>query len=205
MIDQLDDFGANVGFGEQPGVIVVDYINGFTDVNSPLGADLESELKATKRLLTLCRTREIPIIFTTVSYDPHQWDGGYFLKKVPALGVLSNDSPYVEVDPSLKWDPNKEPLLTKKFASAFFGTELQSLLSSMQVDTLLVLGCTTSGCVRATVVDGLQYGYRVIVPRECVGDRDRTAHEANLYDIHQKYGDVVSLDYVLEKIGVKGG
>ncbi len=115
---------------------------------------------------------------------------------MPALLTLEAGSPWAEIDPRIAPLPD-EPLLNKLFASAFFGTALASFLAANGCDGLIVTGASTSGCVRATVVDALQHGYRPIVPREAVGDRNPAAHEANLYDIDTKYGDVVSLDEVV--------
>ena len=119
------------------------------------------------------------------------------------MRYLAEGSRWVEVDPRLRRRPT-EILVNKKYASAFFGTALASTLNALRVDTLIVAGCTTSGCVRATVVDGLQYGLRVIVPRECVGDRAPGPHEANLVDIDGKYGDVMPLARVLAKLAAAG-
>ncbi|MCL6600779.1 MAG: isochorismatase family protein [Alicyclobacillus macrosporangiidus] len=196
MFEAFDGFGGSSGTGERPCVLVIDFIHGFTDPTCPLGARLDDEVSNTRRLLDVCRDHATPVVFTTVAYDSPEREGGYFVHKIPALKLLTSGSKWVEVDRRLN-RTNDEPLIVKKFASAFYGTPLHSFLVSWRVDTLVVTGCTTSGCVRATVVDGLQYGYRVLVPRECVGDRSRSAHEANLYDIQTKYADVVSLDQVL--------
>jgi maleamate amidohydrolase len=193
-------FGHSSGFGTRPCVIVVDFIKGFTDPECPLGSDYTPQLEATQKLLQAARNKNVPVIFTTVIYEPHFRDGAHFIKKVPALKALTADSSWVEIDPSLERNETSEPLIIKKFASSFFGTHLHSLLTAEQVDTTIVTGCTTSGCVRATVVDALQHGYRVIVPEPCVGDRSQAAHQANLYDIKTKYGDVLSLDSTLAYI-----
>lgn len=195
--EQFEGFGGTSGIGQRPGIVVVDFIQGFTDATCPLGSNLDEEVKATRVLLDTARKREIPVAFTTVIYEPHFRDGGHFIEKIPALKALVATSDWVKVDPRLGRTEN-EPLIIKKFASAFFGTALQSFFTSQQVDTVIVTGCTTSGCVRATAVDALQYGYRVVVPRECVGDRSQSAHEANLYDIQTKYGDVISLESLLK-------
>lgn len=191
--DQFKGFGNSVGMGNSPAIIVIDFMNGFTDPNSPLGADFEKEVQHTIELLKLGRKNNVPIIFTTVIYEDHFKDGAHFIEKVPALKILKNDSEWVKLDHRLERDEEQEPLVIKKFASAFFGTNLASLLAYHQIDTTILAGCTTSGCVRATAVDALQHGYRVIIPEECVGDRSQKAHEANLYDIQTKYGDVVQL------------
>ena len=188
--------GSRVGFGSRPAVIVVDFIVGFTDSTSPLAGDFSRELRATQSLLNAMRRRGFPVFFTTTAYDKAMTEAGVFILKVPSLGVLQRGTRLVEIDPSLKRRLG-EVVIEKQYASAFFGTPLASTLHAQAVDTLIVTGCTTSGCVRATAVDGLQHGLRVIVPRECVGDRAPGPHEANLIDIDGKYGDVMSLKEVI--------
>jgi maleamate amidohydrolase len=192
--------GNRVGFGLRPAVIVVDFIVGFTDLKSPLAANLDQEIRSTLRVLSLARQKRAPIVFSTVAYQEDGADAGVFIRKVPSLKTLHAGTRWVEIDERLGRRED-EMLLVKKFASCFFGTHLASYLTSLQVDTLIVTGCTTSGCVRATVVDGMQNGFRVIVPSECVGDRAQGPHEANLLDIDAKYGDVASLNSVLSFLG----
>lgn len=192
--------GARLGFGRRPAVVVVDLSRGFTDPESPLGADLDDVVAATRRLLATARRRALPIFFTTVAYEPDFRDGGWFVEKVPSLKILVRGSAWTDIDPRLSPQPG-EPVLEKPYASAFFGTDLHERLERLGVDTMIVAGATTSGCVRATVVDGLQYGYRVIVPVECVGDRHPLPHQANLFDIDSKYGDVISLAEVTAYLG----
>ena len=193
---QRKGLGESVGFGQRPAIVVVDFIKSFTDPASPLGSNLDAEVEATARLLTLARRKRLPRVFTTVAYDPNLREAGVFVRKLPALKLLVKGSEAVEVDPRLGMLPD-EHLIVKSYASAFFGTALGSLLVSQAVDTVIVTGCTTSGCVRATAVDAMQYGFRTIVPRQCVGDRAEMPHEANLFDINAKYGDVVDLHVVL--------
>ena len=200
-------FSQRVGFGERPAVIVVDFIIGFTDSESPLAGDLDAPLEQTLRILDAARTAGIPVVFTTVAYDPSMKDAGLFVRKVPSLKWLIEGSRWVELDPRLGRREG-EVLLRKKYASSFFGTDLVSQLTSQNVDTLIITGCTTSGCIRATAVDALQNGFRAIVPREAVGDRAQGPHEANLFDIDAKYGDVMSVDDVLaclEKLPAQAG
>jgi len=185
-----------VGFGRKPAIVVVDFIKSFTDPASPLGSNLDAEVEATARLLALARRKRVAVVFTTVAYDPNYREAGVFIAKLPALKLLVRGSEAGEIDPRLGMLPD-EHLLVKSYASAFFGTSLCSLLVSQSVDTVIVTGCTTSGCVRATAVDSMQHGFRTIVPRQCVGDRAEMPHEANLFDINAKYGDVVDLDQVL--------
>lgn len=193
-------FGRSIGIGRRAAVLVVDVIQAFTNPASPLGANLDSMVTAIQQLLATARTRGLPVIFTTVAYDESSWQPAQvFLEKVPSLRVLRVGTAEVEVDARLGRLAS-EPVLTKQFASAFFGTALASLLTSHSCDTVIVTGCTTSGCVRASVVDALQYGFRPIVPREAVGDRAPGPHEANLFDIQAKYGDVLPLEEILARL-----
>lgn len=191
--------GARVGFGRRPALLVIDFIRGFTDLRSPLAGDFDAEVLATRRLLLAARSAHIPVFFTTTSYDPDFREAGIFIRKVPSLKTLLAGSPWVEIDSRLR-PGSREIVVDKKYASAFFGTSLASTLRALDIDTLIVTGCTTSGCVRATVVDGMQNGLRVIVVRDCVGDRAPGPHEANLIDIDGKYGDVEPLSEVLSRL-----
>lgn len=197
MSDPLDfyksrGFAQRVGFGARPALLIIDFIKGFSELASPLAANLDKEIAATQKVLKVARKLKLPIAFTTVEYDAGYRDAGVFIKKVPALSVLKKGSAWVKVDERLSPRAN-EHVLVKKYASAFFGTSLASTLTAAGVDTLLIAGCTTSGCVRASAVDGCQYGFRTMVIEECVGDRAPAPHLANLFDINAKYGDVVSL------------
>ena len=198
-------FHGRAGFGERPALIVVDVNVGFTDPGSPLACPLDDVVVAIQRLLRETRRAGFPVVYTTVSYtEDDKRTAAVFLDKVPALLTLEAGSRWVEIDPRIA-PAEGEPVLNKLFASAFHGTELSSLLAVNGCDSLIVTGASTSGCVRATVVDALQHGYRTVVPREAVGDRNPAAHEANLYDIDAKYGDVVSLDEVVAHLEVLAG
>jgi nicotinamidase-related amidase len=193
----LEGFGGRGGFGRRPALVVIDMTLGFTDPQSPLACDLEGPVAEIRKLLAAARRAEIPIAFTTVAYrESDNLTAAAFIDKVPALLTLEAGTRWAEIDPRIA--PQKtEPVLNKLFASGFFGTGLSSLLTAAGVDTLIITGASTSGCVRATAVDALQYGFRPVVPREAVGDRNEQAHEANLYDIDAKYGDVVPMGKVL--------
>ncbi len=144
----------------------------------------------------------MPVIFTTVAYDDEDLErAAMFVAKAPALATLRPGSPWIEVDARLGRRAD-EPVLTKLFASAFFGTQLDELLREAGCDTVIVTGASTSGCVRATAVDALQYGYRVLVPRDGVADRAVDAHNASLLDIDAKYGDVVSIEEAISAVGL---
>jgi nicotinamidase-related amidase len=187
--------------------VVVDMSIGFTEPESPLACDLDHVVESVARLLDAARRARLPVVYTTVAYDAEgRRKASVFIAKVPALSVLEAGSHWVEIDPRLA-PQSGEPVLTKLHASAFFETELAGLLEEAGCDSVIVTGASTSGCVRATAVDALQHGYRTVVPREAVGDRNAGAHEANLHDIDAKYGDVVPLEDVLahlEELALEG-
>jgi maleamate amidohydrolase len=188
--------GGSVTLGKRPGVLVVDFSCGFTDPECALGADMTAEVEATKRLLDAARDKGLPVIFMTIGFEASLKDGGLWMQKVPSLAELQLGGRWVEIDPRL--EPREdEVVIVKKGASAFFGTNLVTVLNTEEIDTVILCGATTSGCVRATAIDLLQNGWPAIVPRECVGDRAQAPHEANLFDINAKYADVVSLEDAL--------
>ena len=189
--------GQNVTLGSRPAVLVVDFSCGFTDPECTLGADMTEQVEATKRLLDVARAKGLPVVFTTIGYEASLKDGGLWLQKVPSLGDLQLGGHWVEIDPRL--EPREdETIVLKKGASGFFGTNLASVLINQKVDSVVLCGATTSGCIRASAIDLLQYGYPTIVPRECVADRAQAPHDANLFDINAKYADVVSVGEALE-------
>jgi maleamate amidohydrolase len=194
-----EDFGASVGLGDQSALIVIDLINAFTDPDTSLGSDVTDVLEQTERLLKVFREHDLPRYFTTVAFEESYGDAGQFIEKVPALRELQLGTEAVEIDDRVA-PVGDERVILKKYASAFFGTDLGTELTTDRVDTLVLAGVTTSGCVRATAVDSLQYGYRTIVPADAVGDRADGPHRANLFDIDAKYGDVVKTDDVLEHL-----
>jgi maleamate amidohydrolase len=190
-------FGGRQGVGEHPALVVIDLNYGFTDPESPLHCDADSAVEATARLLEAARAGGCPVAFTTIAYDEAgKRVARAFIAKAPALAALTPGSRWAQIDARIA-PRDDEPVLLKLFASAFFGTALQPMLTAAGCDTLVVAGASTSGCVRATVVDALQHGLAVIVPREAVADRAKSAHEASLTDIDAKYGDVVGLDDAL--------
>ena len=199
--------GQSVTPGSRPAVLVVDFSRGFTDPESTMGSDLTGEVEATKRLLDLARAKGIPVVFTTIGFESNLKDGSLWLQKAPGLAELQVGGKWVEIDARLE-RAEDEVVILKKGASAFFGTNLPSVLVSQGVDTIVLCGATTSGCIRATAVDLLQFGYPTLVPRECVGDRAQEPHEANLFDIQAKYADVVSAEEAstyIESVARKSG
>lgn len=193
-------FGREVGFGKRPAVLVIDIIGAFTDPNLPLGSDLTNVIKETKKILDASRASEIPILFSTMGYDDNNLkDAGVWAIKQGGLITLKSGTPEVAIDSRLERKED-EQIIVKKYASVFFGTDLISRLNTLGIDTLILVGCTTSGCVRATAVDGVQNGYRVIIAEEAVGDRSESAHQQSLFDLNAKYGDVVSVNKIIEYV-----
>lgn len=193
-------FGRQLQRGDRPVVVVVDFTYGFTDPVYPTGADMTAAVVATAELLRAARTVEVPVIFTTIAYDPAQAATLTWLRKATGMAALALGSRLVEIDQRLAPGAD-EHVVVKTGASAFFGTNLAAHLAALRADTVIVTGATTSGCVRATVVDAVQHGYPALVPRNCVADRAQGPHQASLFDIDQKYGDVVDLDDVVTYLG----
>jgi len=183
------------GLGQHPALVLVDIIKGFTDPDCPLGSAADDVVEANRKLLAVFRSKGLPVFFTTVIYHDDS-RARVFRDRVPALELLKPGSHWVEVDPRLE-PAEGERIVEKQWASGFFKTDLDESLRAMGVDSLVVTGLTTSGCVRATAVDGLQYDYKVVVPTEAVGDRNPDAHRANLFDLNAKYVDVLDLSRVM--------
>lgn len=163
---------------------------GFIDPNSPLGFECNDLIASNQHLINTFREKELPIFFTTTIYSKDS-EATVFRKKIPDLNILSKDSEWVEFTAKIK--PNSsEFIVEKKHASAFFNTNLYSELMLKGIDTVAITGVTTSGCVRATAVDGLQNNFITIVVEDCVGDRNLNSHEVNLHDLNAKYADIVS-------------
>lgn len=188
--------GGVMGFGLRPAVLVVDMQVGFTDPESPLGSNLDGVIQSCQALIQVARSKRIPVIFTVTVFERDLADAGIWIRKIPGAGILKTGSRWAELDARLEKE-DTDLVLRKRCPSAFFGTPLVPILNSMTIDTVIVCGCTTSGCVRATCTDVVQYGYRGIVPQDCVGDRAEGPHRANLFDIHHKCCDVMPLAAVL--------
>jgi maleamate amidohydrolase len=190
-------FDTVLGFGNRPAVIVVDFVKAYTTPGAPFfGQGVVNAVQHSVPLLEAARAVQVPVFYTQVVYHPSGADGGLFFKKVPALKLFVKDAPLGEIDSLITPHP-QDFIITKQYPSCFFGTSLNSTLKALDIDTIVLIGCSTSGCVRATAVDGIQYGYRVVVPRECSGDRHEGPHDAALFDINAKYGDVVPKSTVI--------
>jgi len=183
-------FGGRVGMGKSPALLIVDFVVGFADPAQFGGGNIASAIERTVDLLKFARERNLPIVHTRVVYADDGSDGNGFTRKVPTLLRLTENSPSSQIVPQLQ-PKEGEWVLRKRLPSAFADTGLGAWLAMRNVDTLIVAGCTTSGCVRASVVDAMGAGVRVVVARDCVGDRALEPHEANLFDMAQKYADVI--------------
>ena len=186
-------WGNRIGFGQRGALLVIDFMQGYTQPGAPLYAPgVVSAVAESVELLAAARNHGVPIIHTNIRYHPgHFADGGMWVKKAPVMKDMVEGNPLAAFCKEVEPQPG-EVVLSKQYASAFFGTSLAPMLTTLGIDTLVIAGCSTSGCVRATAVDAVQHGFRCIVVRECVGDRHPAPHEANLFDIDNKYGDVVS-------------
>jgi len=187
-----------LGLTPKPALLLVDMINGFTDPACALGTACSEVVAANVQLLEAFRALGLPVFFTTVVYHSEQ-QAEVFRRKVPALNVLQPNSHWVKVDSALE-PLEGEPVIEKQWASAFFATDLDQQLSALGVDSIVVTGLTTSGCVRASAVDGLQNDYQVVIAEEAVGDRNPEAHRANLFDLNAKYADVLPVAQVLSQL-----
>jgi len=189
---QRAGFGARLPFGCRPALILVDVVQAYVQPDSGLYAQgFVDALEPNRRLVAAARAAGVPVIFTRVVYDAQGRDGGLFFRKVPALRAFVPGSPLGAYAEGLAPRAD-ETVVTKQYASAFFGTSLASTLTAMGVDTLLITGFSTSGCVRATALDALQHGFAPYVVREACGDRDLRPQESNLFDLQAKYAEVVS-------------
>ena len=175
--------------GDFPALLVVDMCRAFTDPSSPLGFECDALIQANIDLVNKFRLNNFPVIFTTTVYH-NESEASVFRSKIPALNILEPGSDAVSFNDDLSPLKN-EVLIEKKFASAFFQTNLIHFLEKTNINSIVVCGVTTSGCVRATAVDSLQNNLSTTIVEDCVGDRDLDAHKANLHDLRSKYADVI--------------
>jgi len=183
-------FDGRLGFGRAPALVLIDFVRAYFDRASPFYAGVEDTLASALRIRDAARGAGVPVFYTNVVYHSGGADGGVFFRKLPALEVFTAGNPLGE------WPEGLEPgagefVISKQYPSAFFGTSLATTLTSMGVDTLIITGVTTSGCVRATCIDTVSHGFIPIVVRDACGDRHEAPHEANLFDMNAKYADVV--------------
>ncbi len=192
-------FDGKLGFGRSPALILVDLVEAYFAKDSPLYAGVERSLASALRLREAARGAGIPVIYTNVVYQADGADGGVFFRKVPALKAFVKGSPLGDWADGLQ-PAEDELVISKQYASAFFGTSLAATLTSNGIDTLIITGVSTSGCIRATCIDAIQHGFIPVVVRDACGDRHEAPHEANLFDMNAKYGDVVDEATVIEHL-----
>ncbi|MCH9696012.1 MAG: isochorismatase family protein [Gammaproteobacteria bacterium] len=190
-------FDGSLGFGEKPALILVDLVRAYFDADSPLYAGVEAALASAIRIRDAARTAGVPVIYTNVVYKPDGSDGGMFFRKVPALSAFVTGNPLGDWPEGLA-PSDDERVISKQFASAFFGTSLAQELTESGIDTLIITGVSTSGCIRATCIDAISSGFIPIVVSDACGDRHQAPHDANLFDMNAKYGDVVDEASVLD-------
>ena len=179
-----------LGFGQRPALILVDFVKAYFDEDCALYAGVEDALESALRVREHAWAAGIPVIYTNVVYYEEGRDGGVFFRKVPVLKNFLVGNPMGEWPSGLQ-PADDELVISKQYPSAFFGTSLASSLHSMDIDTLIITGVTTSGCIRATCVDTMSHGFIPIVVEDACGDRHESPHQANLFDMNAKYADVV--------------
>jgi len=192
-------FDGSLGFGKKPALILVDFVQAYFEENSPLYAGVDDALASALRIRYAARNAGVPVIYTNVVYQKGGIDGGVFFRKVPALAA------FVEGNPLGGWPlgllpAEDELVISKQYPSAFFGTSLAATLTAIKVDTLIITGLTTSGCVRATCIDTVSSGFIPIVVEDACGDRHEAPHAANLFDMNAKYADVVDEKTVIKQL-----
>lgn len=202
MTEKVDDnyaragFSQPLGFGKAPALLVIDWVTAYNDPASPLYAGAEAAVASTARILDAARTAGIPVLYTVVEVPATGAGGGLFARKNKGLAALAAGSPFGEICPEIAPLPS-EPVISKVYASAFFGTNLATDLHVLGCDSVIITGVSTSGCVRASAIDAMQYGFIPLVVEDAVGDRHPDPHNASLFDLQAKYADVVSEHDVL--------
>ncbi len=197
-------FAGELGPGRSPAVLVVDIVQAYLVDGSPMRAPVDASVEAAAKLVSAARAADIPVVFTRVSYQPGGSDGGLFMSKIPALQIFEEGSELGDF-PAEPRPLAGETVVTKQYASAFFGTSLAATLTASGIDTLYICGLTTSGCIRASATDALQHGFRPMVVADACGDREAGMHESNLLDLQAKYADVIDLEQALDRFGAASG
>ncbi len=195
-------FGGRLPFGRRPALLVVDPVQAYTSKDSPLYAGVEAALASMLRLIGAARAGGAPVVYTNVVYQAGGLDGGLFYRKVPALKLFDAGSPHGRFCEGIT-PREDEVVVTKQYASAFFGTSLASTLRALHVDTVVLCGFSTSGCVRASALDALQSGFAPFIVREACGDRDPRVQNANLFDLKAKYAEVVDEDFSVARLAAQ--
>ena len=188
-------FGQALAWGARPALIIIDMVRAYFDPDAEFFMGTGECLESASRVLASAREAGIPVLHTRVEFDADGLSGGVFIRKIPALRHFVPGSPLGQIMPQVA-PAEHEVVIVKQYASAFYGSHLAATLTALRVDTLIITGVSTSGCVRATGVDAIQHGYVPLVVRQAVGDRDPRPHEANLFDLQAKYAEVVDEDQI---------
>jgi maleamate amidohydrolase len=208
MHDDLHDnykraYNVRLGFGKKPALLLIDFVRGYFDEACELYADVQLQLDSALRLREAARNAKVPVIFTKMALHPVMGNSGWFHEKVRPLQHFYDGKPMGDLAGGIELHPD-ELLIPKQYPSAFFGTSLASMLTYMGIDSCILTGVTTSGCIRASCIDSMSHGFRTIVVADACGDRHPAPHEANLFDMNAKYADVVSEAEVLDHLGGLG-
>lgn len=193
-------FGGQLGFGDKPALLIIDMCMAYLDPAAPLYAGIEAEHQKIKKLLAAFRKAGRPVVHTRVEFGLGGADGGLFYKKVSALRCFDKGNP-LAAPPKDLIPKDNEVVVTKQYASAYFGTSLASSLRALGCDSVVITGVSTSGCVRASALDTLQSGFIPLVVEDACGDRDAGVHKANIFDLKAKYADIVTTDQILSRVG----
>jgi maleamate amidohydrolase len=199
-VDVTSPFGGGLGWGDRPALVLIDMMRAYFTPGSPFDLGSRAAVDGCVALLSAAREAGIPVLHTRVTYNDDLSDGGLFVRKVPALAALR--SSLGEFVPSLE-PAAGEVVVSKQYASAFFGTSLAATLTAKGIDTTVIAGVSTSGCVRASATDAMQHGFRPVVVADACGDRTAAVHDANLFDLQAKYADVVSVADVAEHLRLR--
>lgn len=189
-------FGQGLVPGRRPALLMIDFARAYFDRASPLYAGVEAARDAAAVVLAAARAQGVPVFHTRVEYEPGGGNGGVFFRKIAALKVFEAGSPLCDFEPPLLPQAG-EAVITKQYPSAFFGTDLAARLNAAGIDTLVICGLSTSGCVRASAVDAICLGFVPMIVREGVGDRLQSVHEANLFDLAAKTAEIVGVDEII--------
>ena len=193
-------FSGRVGWGKRPAVVVIDLVRAYTHPDGPFALpDARAAVEATAELVDTAREKDVPVHWTVVRYSADLTDAGLFLRKVPALACFGEGAAGDWGDLALEPEAG-EVVVVKQYASAFFGTSLATTLHTAGVDTVVLAGVSTSGCVRATAMDALNCGFHPLVVRQACADRTPEIHENNLADLDAKYADVIDLPEALDRL-----
>lgn len=199
MTSHAAGFGASLGWGQRPALLLVDMMRAYFTPGSPLCLPDRDAVEGCGALLAAARSGSVPVIHTRVAYTPGLADGGVFVRKIPALSLLTEGSELGALVPELT-PAGAEVVVVKQYASAFFGTSLASTLHARRVDSIVIGGVSTSGCIRASATDAMQHGFLPVVVAGACGDRDRAVHEANLFDLSAKYAEIVTVAAAVDKL-----